>query len=922
MADIETGRIEDCQSACARDEESGQDGGGLFGDVTGNASTSSAREPVGCKTPRKAFHRDDNGGSGSGAGRSKGTSPGEKSIGERDALSLSANGLTVLKRRYLRKGSDGTPVETPEELFRRVARNVASAEELVPQGEDPREVEERFYRLMTSLRFMPNSPTLMNAGRELQQLSACFVLPIEDSIDSIFETVKNTALIHKSGGGTGFSFSRIRPKNDIVATSHGYASGPISFLRVFNEATEAINQGGFRRGANMGILQVDHPDILDFIGLKAEDKRISNFNISVGFTAPFMRALARDEEYELFNPHLGEPCGRLEARRVFDAVVSMAWKNGEPGIVFLDTINAVNPTPELGEIESTNPCGEQPLLPYEACNLGSINLGKMVSDGRVDYDLLRRVVYASVHFLDNVIEVNRYPLPEIEALCKGNRKVGLGVMGFADMLVQLALPYDSKDAVEMARSVMRFIQEQARAASQALASKRGAFPNFESSIFNTGPEAPKMRNATVTTIAPTGTISIICNASSGIEPYFAVAYVRNVMDNTHLVEVNPIFRKLAREGGFDSPELFETVAREGSLRKLATIPDEVRRLFVTAHDIDPEWHIRIQAAFQEFTDNAVSKTVNFCHDASREDIEKVYLTAYELGCKGVTVYRDGSRENQVLNIGKVAGSGESDAAATGESASQDGGRAATSPASRSPRDSSVASEGTDVAPHGANGGFQPFLPFSRPRPSLIKGSTVSIKTGCGNLYVTINEDDQGRPFELFNHIGKAGGCAASQSEAIGRLISLALRTGLSVEPIIEQLKGISCHSHVWGEGGKVLSCADAIAKALEQFLEDSNKRRAHLGDGTEPRQPETSAGPAGYKKGNNGRSRKTSGKNSASDRGAGSGAAGTSKAPGRSRVKHASKGFNLRGACPDCGGILEHEEGCVLCRSCGHSECG
>ncbi len=761
-------------------------------------------------------------------------------------LNLSPSAKAVLERRYLRKGKDSKPIEVPEKLFKRVARNIASAENIVRNGEDPSAVEKKFYNLMTSLEFMPNSPTLMNAGRELQQLSACFVLPVDDSIDSIFEAVKNTALIHKSGGGTGFSFSQIRPKNDLVSTSHGYASGPISFLKVFNEATEAINQGGFRRGANMGVLRVDHPDILDFIQLKAEDKTISNFNISVGLTEEFMRALADDEEYDLVNPHGGDTISKLRAKEVFDLIVNLAWKNGEPGVVFLDKINATNPTPHIGRIESTNPCGEQPLLSHEACNLGSINLGKMVSGGKIDYDKLGSVVRDAVHFLDNVIEVNRYPMREIEEMCKANRKIGLGIMGFADMLIQMGIPYNSDAAVDTARNVMRFIQEESHAASHELALMRGEFPNFKDSMYDTGPDAKKIRNATVTTIAPTGTISIICNSSSGIEPIFAVGYIRNVMDDTHLVEVNPFFRQVAERYEFYSEQLMEEIAEKGIVSGLEDVPEQVQRVFVTAHEIEPEWHVRIQAAFQEFTDNAVSKTINFKQDATVEDIRDAYLKAYNLNCKGVTVYRDRSRENQVLNIGEVNAEGKE----------------------------------TAEIEAGLSG---PIPSVSKPRPAVIEGHTIRMKTGCGNLYVTINEDEEGFPFELFNHIGKAGGCAASQSEAIGRLISLALRSGLSVKPIVEQIKGISCHSHVWGDEGKILSCADAIGKALERYLKVASSSRN--------REEQTMS-------------------------------TAIDSAPSDVQIGIKSKGISVRGACPDCGGILDHEEGCVICHTCGYSECG
>ncbi len=768
---------------------------------------------------------------------------------ETAAPCVTSNAKTVLERRYLKKSTEGECIETPEELIRRVSKNVASAEALLQSNEDVEAVGEEFYKMISALEFMPNSPTLMNAGRELQQLSACFVLPVEDSIGSIFEAVKNTALIHKSGGGTGFSFSRIRPKNDIVSTSHGFASGPLSFLKVFNEATDAINQGGFRRGANMGVLRVDHPDIIDFIRLKSEDKTISNFNISVGVTGEFMEALFKNEDYNLINPHDGENQRKLRAKEVFDLIVEMAWKNGEPGLVFLDVINRSNPTPMLGDIESTNPCGEQPLLPYEACNLGSINLGKMVLGGEVDFKKLRSTVRKAVHFLDNVIEVNRYPLPEIEKMCKGNRKIGLGVMGFADMLIQMGIPYNTESAVETARNVMNAIRTDSHEMSRELAEKRGSFLNFEDSIFNKN-GCKAMRNATVTTIAPTGTISIICGASSGIEPIFAVSYIRNVMDKTHMVEVNPFFKRIAKRYEFYTDELMEEISATGSVQGNDQVPEPVQRLFVTSHDIDPKWHVRIQAAFQEFTDNAVSKTVNFPYEATKKEVREVYEMAYQMGCKGVTVYRDGSRKDQVLNISGVNDEEEETPVKSAK------------PLSRKP-------------------GFG----ATEPRPSLIDGCTVRMKTGCGNLYVTINEDKNGEPFELFNHIGKAGGCAASQSEAIGRLISFAMRSGSDVEPIIQQLKGISCHSHVWGEQGKILSCSDAIGKALERYV--LTKRRsgvkgvaAAVNKGEAETDPETSK---------------------------------------KMRIK--SKGLMVRGACPVCGGILAHEEGCVTCHSCGYSEC-
>ncbi len=739
---------------------------------------------------------------------------------------LTLNAMKVLERRYLKRDINGKVIETPELLFRRVAHNIAQAELFYNPAADIELWEGEFYKLMASLDFLPNSPTLMNAGRELQQLSACFVLPVDDSMESIFEAIKHTALIHKTGGGTGFSFSRLRPKNDVVMSTRGISSGPVSFMTVFDAATDAIKQGGTRRGANMGILRIDHPDILEFIHAKSEEKRLNNFNISVAITDEFMKALAKDEEYPLINPRNGEVVKRLRARQVFDEIAHLAWKNGEPGVIFIDRINESNPTPELGRIEATNPCGEQPLLPYESCNLGSINLSHMVKfNGKgyeIDFEKLSKTVKVSIRFLDNVIDMNRYPLRQIEEITKGNRKIGLGVMGFADMLLLLGIPFDSFDAIRIAEEVMGFISRVSKEASQELAEERGPFPNWKRSVYY---GKMKLRNATTNTIAPTGTISIIAGCSSGIEPLFALVYVRNVMDNTELLEINPIFERVLKERGLWRDELIEKIKREGRIRHMKELPDDIRRVFVTAHEISYEWHIRIQAAFQKYTDNAVSKTINFPNSATKEDIARAYLLAYELGCKGITVYRDGSRDEQVLSIPKEKGS-----------------------ESRNQISSSK----------------------PRPRPPIIKGTTRKMKTGCGNLYVTINEDEDGRPFEVFNQMGKAGGCAASQSEAIGRLVSLALRCGIDPELIIKQLKGISCHLAVWQDGGRVLSCADAIAKALEWYIH-----------------------PEAASKGGN----------------------------GRKREEIDVEFVPVRGACPECGGQLEYTEGCLLCRLCGYTEC-
>ncbi len=763
-------------------------------------------------------------------------------------LPISENARTVLERRYLRKGMKGDPLETPEEMVCRVAYNIASAEGLY-YGALPEVVlrwAEAFYAMMLRLDFLPNSPTLMNAGRELQQLSACFVLPVDDSMESIFEAVKNTALIHKSGGGTGFSFSRLRPHADVVRSTKGISSGPISFMTVFDAATETIKQGGTRRGANMGILRVDHPDILDFITCKSQTNRLNNFNISVAITEEFMKAVENGEEYSLVNPHSREVTGRLPAREIFERIIDSSWRNGEPGIVFIDRINRDNPTPRIGAIESTNPCGEQPLLPYESCNLGSINLANMITTednrARIDYDQLKDTVQTAVRFLDDVIDMNNYPLSEIRHMTMGNRKIGLGVMGFADMLIRLGIPYDSDEALAVAQELMSFIQEESGNASCNLARERGPFPNYAVSVFPDRGGAPR-RNATTTTIAPTGTISIIAGVSSGIEPIFALSYIRNVMDNDHLVEAHPLFDAEMRRRGLYSVERMTEVSKKGSLRHMDGIPAEVARIYVTAHDISPEAHLRMQAAFQKYTENAVSKTVNFPSDATRDDIRKVFVLAYRLGCKGVTVYRDKSREEQVLNIGGV--------------------------------NAKAAAEGPAAAP-----GPEPFV-TPRPRPDTLIGVTKEIKTSCGKLYVTINRDEKGI-FEVFNQMGKAGGCAASQSEAIGRLASLALRSGVQPGMIIKQLKGISCHLPSWGgNGGKILSCADAVSKAIEWYLENFESMF--------PGVPKPVAEAA-------------------------SSAAKKSPLP-------AGEVEIARGACPDCGSQVERQEGCLKCRSCGFSEC-
>lgn len=564
---------------------------------------------------------------------------------------LTPTASVILEKRYLKKDSNGNPIESPEEMFYRVASVIAGVEKdkYGKSEEEVKALARDFYSLMANLEFMPNSPTLMNAGRDLGQLSACFVLPVEDSMEDIFDAIKNGAIIHKSGGGTGFSFSKLRPKNSAVRSTGGVASGTVSFMKVFNAATGAVKQGGTRRGANMAVLRVDHPDILEFISCKEDDKEINNFNISVGITEAFMNAVKNAEEYDLIDPHTGKVVVKLSARDVFNTIVDHAWSNGEPGIIFLDRINQDNPTPHVGEIEACNPCGELPLLPNEACNLGSINLKAFVKGQDMDWEHLGYVTRLAVRFLDNVIDANQYPLPVIEKMAKGNRKIGLGVMGFADVLIMLKLPYASLEALDFAQRIMSFIQAEARKASQSLARERGVFPNYKGSrLEESGME---QRNAALTSIAPTGTISMICGVSGGVEPIFAVAYTKTVMDGTPFVEVNPLLEKYAKENGFYSEELMAKVAERGTVQDLPEVPAWVKEIFATAQEIDPDWHVWMQATFQRFTDNAVSKTINFPNTATREDIAKAFLLADKLGCKGLTVYRDGSREEQVLTIG-------------------------------------------------------------------------------------------------------------------------------------------------------------------------------------------------------------------------------------------------------------------------------
>ena len=772
-----------------------------------------------------------------------------------EKMNLTSTARSILEKRYLKR-DENQPAETPEEMLFRVASVVGEVEtQYGKSSEETSQVIEAFYNMMARLEFMPNSPTLMNAGRDLGQLSACFVLPVDDSMEAIFDAIKHAAIIHKSGGGTGFSFSRLRPKNSTVRSTGGVASGPVSFMKVFNSATEAVKQGGTRRGANMGILRVDHPDIEGFIRCKEDSNEITNFNISVGITDDFMKALANKTDYDLIDPHTKKPTGQRRAEDIFWQIVDHAWENGEPGIVFLDRINSDNPTPALGEIEATNPCGEQPLFPNEACNLGSINLKAMVkkkdNQNTIDWEHLARTTRLAVRFLDNVIDANNYPLDVIKSMVEGNRKIGLGVMGFADMLISLGVPYDSEEAVSYAEKVMSFIQTEGRLESERLAQERGTFPNYEKSVFY---GVRPVRNATVTTIAPTGTISMICGASSGVEPIFAVAYTKTVLDGTPFVEVNPLFLDYARECGFLSESLKEKIAESGSIQGLLEVPAWIQRIFVTAQEIDPKWHIQIQAAFQKYTDNAVSKTINFPHEATRDDIAEAYLLAYELNCKGLTVYRDGSREEQVLSKG------------TNNNKSTDNTAVKAGPAK----------------------GIQP-----RPRPQVTMGVTEKIKIGCGNLYVSVNADEQGI-CEIFTNTGRAGGCS-SQSEATARLISISLRSGISVESIIEQIKGIRCPACIRRDGVNVTSCPDAIARVIKKYIDvESN------GNENKSKPPATPS-------------------NTAESKHLPSiGAIKTDEGAILKSVGNMALNVN---ACPDCNMPIQHESGCIVCIHCGYSKC-
>jgi ribonucleoside-diphosphate reductase alpha chain len=841
-----------------------------------------------------------------------------KSSTPRDAVRLSPNAITVLEKRYLLKDETGAPVESPSDLFWRVARTVAQADTRYGGStEQAEQVAADFFGLMANRLFVPNSPTLMNAGRPLGQLSACFVLPVDDALSNgksgIYDTLRAMALVHQSGGGTGFSFSRLRPKNDIVRSTMGVASGPVSFMSLFDASTDVVKQGGTRRGANMGILRVDHPDILEFITCKDDTTKITNFNISVAVTDAFMAAVEADGLYDLIHPKTGHVTGQLKAREVWQLIIHGAWKTGEPGVFFIDRANYYNPVPHLGAYEATNPCGEQPLLPYDVCNLGSINLGAFVkergksgTDGKeIDWDELRRVVHLSTHFLENVIDANQYPLPEITELAQRIRRIGLGVMGLADVFVKLGVPYDSDEGVALGRKIQQFVDEEGKRESERLAAQRGTFPEWEQSIW--GPDETcarnaqgervrpmrRLRNCNVTTVAPTGTISIIAGCSSGIEPLFAVAFMRN-QAGVLMPDVNEDFIAIARSEGWYSDELMRKIAETGHI-DFPEVPAKWQRVFVTANAIKPEWHIRMQAAFQEFNDSAISKTCNFAHDASEGYVEEIYRLAYRLNCKGVTVYRDGSRDMQVLSAGSTA-------------------KKVTEQVGKDGKAGKVAQEITGTADlHGEiaelrveNERLQRIVlelesenlqrRQKRSRPEVLRGTTRRVETPLGTLYVTITEDDKGQPFEVFMTLGKAGGALMADVESLGRLISLALRSGIPIKEIYRQLRGISSDRVIGLGPNKILSVPDAVGIAIERWMQEKQGIQQELLPGSKTG-PQAELAPVVNQP------------------------VGQSGARGEQMIFGGMQEM-LSGACPDCGSQLEFAEGCMKCHVCGFSECG
>ena len=877
-------------------------------------------------------------------------------------LKLSANAERVLRARYLKKDEQGRYVESPRDLFRRVARAIADAEMLYqPDAENRSEWEERFYALMVSRRFMPNSPTLMNAGREMGMLSACFVLPVGDSIDEIFDSIKHTALIQKAGGGTGFAFDQLRPTGDYISSSGGTTSGPISFWRAFSEATNAIQQGAFRRGANMGMMYIHHPDILKFLHAKEDLTQFTNYNISVKITDEWMDAFQAEPDgpHVVINPRTKrgyllpkslkiaeydirslipieatEPLSRndLENRKndaqssgsaavqikakneiisvytrrdIWNIIITNAHRTGEPGVCFMDRVNEHNPTPHVGRIEATNPCGEQPLLPYEACNLGSVNLAEFVDcdeagEPLVDWDGLRVAVHESTRFLDNVIDANKYPLPQIDQVCKANRKIGLGIMGFADALYKLNVPYNSVEGVEWGERFMRFVHEESHNYSEKLADERGCFPNWTGSIWDTKHHRP-MRNATCTTVAPTGTISIITACSGGIEPMYSLAFYRNVLRGqtegmTPMVEVNSIFEAVAKRDGFYSEGLMERVATDGTLALIEGVPDRVKRVFVCAHDISPDWHMRMQAAFQKHCDASISKTINFPESATVEDVEKIYRLAYELDCKGVTVYRNGCRKLQPMAL------------------------------KNSDRAQEAASGKIPATP-----AYRPLVPAVL--PEIQPGVRIRQLTPFGNMHINITVDPKAdRETEVFAQLGKGGDLANSDLEAICRMISLWLRSGGTLEHVVRQLHSIGSSLQVQTKDGKIMSLGDGLARALKRFLQVKSKfgLKAILTGECDPSKSSESGSGNGKKNGNgheDGNGHSNGVRSVASTVTSSSVASDESARPsiGHSRLESVL-GFQWQQSqykvvCPDCQGPLRFSEGCVTCDDCGYSKC-
>jgi ribonucleoside-diphosphate reductase alpha chain len=835
-------------------------------------------------------------------------------------VSLSSNARTVLEKRYLVKNDKGHAVEQPEDLFWRVATVVAEADRRYGASDGAvQAMAEQFYFLMTQRRFEPNSPTLMNAGRPLGQLSACFVLPVADALangkNGIYDTLSAMALIHQSGGGTGFSFSRLRGKGSMVRSTTGVASGPVSFMKLYDASTDAVKQGGTRRGANMGILRVDHPDIMDFVTCKEDLSQVTNFNISVAVTRAFMEAVKAGASYDLIDPSSGQPVGTQDARMLWDKMILGAWRTGEPGVFFVDEANKYNPVPHLGAYEATNPCGEQPLLPYDVCNLGSINVGYYVRDGKMDWEAFRRDVQLSTHFLDNIIDVNKYPLSEINELSKRIRRIGLGVMGFADALVRLGIAYDTAEGVAFGKKVMEFLDLEAKKESSRLAAERGPFPEWAKSIWGPDETCARddggkrirpmqlLRNCNVTTVAPTGTISIIAGCSSGLEPLFAVAFMRN-QAGAMMPDVNEDFVQIAKAEGWYSAELMERIAKTGVVAH-DEVPLQWQRVFVTANQIAPEWHIRMQAAFQEHCDSAISKTTNFAHTATVDDVRKIYELAYDMHCKGVTVYRDGSRDNQVLSTGatdKAKAERENPARREEEAASRrELGDLHGQLAERDAEIERLKKQLYEVEAENLQ------RRAKRSRPDKLRGTTIRKETPLGVMFVNITEDEKAQPFEVFLTLGKAGGSAMADAEAMGRLISLALRSGIPLMEIHRQLRGISSDRAVGLGPNKVLSVPDAIGIAIEEWHRD----RVTGVQG----ELMTDAPPAGGPPAEMVTSL-------------------THQVPGAFRPQgHVAAEMELQfglhhspeayiGTCPDCGSQMEYAEGCAKCHVCGFSECG